>query len=108
MMTKDELFEWLCEATAVISDGAHIYSITHIAKCTGNTEYRIRKLMHELRDDGLVERDYWGGLSDWDWMVHCYHGWSLTEKALDTELYKEYDKKAIAEMNEFLNGGDDE
>ena len=108
-MTKDELLLDMCKRTATVTMGydPKIYSIPHLARCLNESKYRIRKLMKELEADGAVRRSYDGGIDD-DGYPHCYHGWSITKKTYDSELYKKCDKEAIAEFEKFTQDFDEE
>ena len=103
MMNKNDLLLHLCKKTAQVILGydPKIYSIPILASDTGETKYRIRKLIKELETDGLVKRNHEGCIDD-DGNPHCYHGWSITQKAAETEMYKKCDKEAIEEIARFL------
>lgn len=102
-MDKDYLFKYLCDCTASISFGydPKVYSAPHLSRQLGVSVYKIRNLMHQLVSDGLVRRGYSGGMDE-DGGIHCYHGYEITEKAKQTELYQRYKQKAIAEFTEFM------
>lgn len=90
-VSTDEVFEFYCEQFCSL-EGHVVASIRHVANCFCATEYNIQKCVKELVADGLLERDYEGGMDD-EGMVHCYHGFSLTEKGLQTETYKRVRKQ---------------
>lgn len=96
-MTKNDLLLYLCKRTAMILVGSYgpcIYSVPHLSRHTGETKYHIRKMLKELEADALVTKTYEGGIDD-DGYPHCYHGWSITRKAEETEMYKRCYKEAL-------------
>lgn len=109
-MTKDDLLLWLCKQTAQVPAGGYdpnIYSVPHIARRIGKTKYTIRKLLKELEADGLVHKTHEGGVDE-DGYPHCYHGWSITKKACDSELYKKCEKEAYQEYKDWSRAFDEE
>lgn len=108
-MTKDDLLLDMCKRAATVPMGydPNIYSIRELAESLNTSRYRIRKLMKELEADGAVRRSYDGGIDD-DGYPHCYHGWSITKKTRESELYKKCDKEAIAEFEQFQRDFDEE
>lgn len=102
-MTKDDLLLYLCKLTAQVpfSYDPNIYSIPHISRELNVSGYKIRKLMKELAADGLVKRAYDGGCDE-DGYPHCYHGWRITRKVVDSELYKKCAEEAKAEFEKIL------
>lgn len=108
-MTKDDLLLDLCQKTASIPFGydPNIYSIRELSEAHGETRYRIRKLIKELEADGLVRRTYDGGIDE-EGYPHCYHGWHITKKATDSELYKKCEKEALEEYERFAQKCEEE
>lgn len=105
MLTKDDLLLYLCKATAQVPVGGYesnIYSIPSLARRMGETQYSVRKCMKALEADGLVHKTYEGGIDE-DGYPHCYHGWSLIQRAMETEMYKHCEKEALDnEYRKFL------
>lgn len=95
-VTKEEVFEFYCEQFCNLQ-GHTVASVRHAANCLCATEYNIRKCVKQLVNDGLLERDYEGGMDD-EGMVHCYHGFSLSEKGLQTKTYKRVRKQSDREI----------
>lgn len=110
MLTKDDLLLYLCKATAQVPAGGYdpnIYSIPSLAERMGETKYAIRKCMKALEADGLVSKTYEGGIDE-DGYPHCYHGWSITRKTRESDLYKKCEKEAYREYAEFCRKFDEE
>lgn len=102
-MTKEDLLLYLCRRTAAVPAGGYdpcIYSIPHLSSYLKETKYHIRKLMKELEADGLVRKTYEGGIDE-DGYPHCYHGWSITRKAKETDMYKKCYKEALKDYARF-------
>lgn len=97
-MTKNDLLLYMCKQTAVIPFryDPNIYSIPDLSRCLNETKYRIRKLMKELEADGAVAKTYDGGIDE-DGYPHCYHGWCITKKTMNTDMYKQCEKEALEE-----------
>lgn len=108
-VNKDELFLYLCEQTADVpfAYDPKIYSIPLLAWHLNTTKYNIRKLIKQLEAENLVCKNYIGGMNE-DGEIGCYHGWSLTDAARETEIYKQCDAAAIKEANRILNELEDE
>lgn len=109
-MIKDDLLLDLCKRTAAIPVGGYdpcIYSVPHLSRYTGETKYRIRKLLKELEADGFVRKTYEGGIDE-DGYPHCYHGWGITQKAQETEMYKKCYKDALEDYARFTREFDEE
>ena len=63
---------------------------TYISKKYNISLYKARKYMKELQAEGLVKKSYIGGF-DWENndYPYCYHGYKLTDKAKETDLFKQ-------------------
>lgn len=110
MMTKDDLLLEMCKRTATVPAGGYdpnIYSIPSLSRSMGETKYAIRKCMKELEADGLVRRAHDGGIDE-DGYPHCYHGWSITEKTVNTDLYKRCYKEALEDYERFTREFDEQ
>lgn len=101
-MNKDELFLYLCEQTAAVpfAYDPKIYSIPLLAQQLNTTKYNIRKLIKHLEAENLVCKNYIGGMNE-DGEIGCYHGWSLTDAACETEIYKQCEIAALEEYKRF-------
>lgn len=81
-----------------------IFSIKYLSKnFFYDTEYKTRKLIKKLESMGYVTKNY-EGKTDEEGYPHCYHGWSLTVKALDTEIGKEERKKVDQYIDNLISG----
>lgn len=103
-MNKDELFLTLCRETARVPLGGYepkLYSIPRLARDSGVSKYRIRQLIKKLEADGMVRKTFEGGIDD-EGFPWCIHGWGLTKKACDTDLYKQCDKEASEYADNWL------
>lgn len=86
---KEEIFFLYCKASADMMDPSDgVLSSIATAKHFNISKYMARKVIHDLVEEGLLRKTHYGGLSDWDWQVHCYHGYSITNKARNTWTYK--------------------
>lgn len=102
-MTKDDLLLELCRLTAMVPAGGYspnIYSIPTLSRRLRETKYRIRKLIKELEADGAVKKTYEGGIND-DGYPGCYHGWSITKKTADSDMFKQCYKEALEDYERF-------
>lgn len=108
-INANDLLIMMCKLNADIPFGydPKIYSIKRLADRMNCSEYMVRKRIKELEAEGLVCKDYDGG-QDEDGNVYCYHGWSITEKAVKTELYKRIERQAYREFADFMKRCDDE
>lgn len=104
-MDKNELLLYMCRRTAAIPCGydPNIYSIPSLSKNLRETQYRIRKWMKELEADGAVAKTY-DGCIDEDGYPRCYHGWSITEQTVKSDMYKQCYKEAIDEYQHWIEG----
>lgn len=110
MLTKDDLLLEMCKLTAAVPAGGYdpnIYSIPYLARIMSETKYAVRKYIKELEADGLVHKAYEGGMDE-DGNVGCYHGWSITQKAINTDLYKRCYKEALEDYERFTREFDEE
>ena len=86
---KDRIFDFYCyTSTDLMDPSGGLISSIHCAKRLQISKYMARKVIHELVEEGLLVKGHYGGLSDWDWCVHCYHGFAITRKAKETSIYR--------------------
>ena len=90
---KEDFFKVLCKECAYAGD---LITCAQIAKNYDISLYKTRKYMKEFLTEGMVYKTYFGDYhraygygedEDKDY-VWCVHGWSLTDKAKDTETFK--------------------
>lgn len=104
MSDKDKVFEILCHHSVSVMDGWVPYPSTCIAGTTGWSLYKVRKLLKELKREGLIDSDIYVETGpDLDRPI-LVRGYVLTKKALDTEAYEiawEAERKACQECFKF-------
>lgn len=103
-VTKDNVFRYLCAESAAITPYTKLRSVPEMASTFGATQYNVRQCIKALVKDGLVTKAYDGGMDD-DGTVFCYHGYTLTKKGTETDIYKECDRRAVEEIQRFLDDG---
>ena len=104
MDIKSEILSTYCQIACTISAHEPILSSVYISKRHNLSLYKARKLIRELVDEGLLVKDHEGGLSDWDWQVHCYHGYRITRKAEETMEYRKAAYQEAKYEAEWLGG----
>lgn len=110
MITKDDLLLAMCELTATIPVGYeyNIYSISVLAKRLNISKHVARKYIKQLEAEGLVCKAYEGGCDE-DGYPYCYHGWSITKIAADSDIfkkcYKAAEKKCVRFLQEYEPSG---
>lgn len=92
----------ICEYDATIpgpcSYCGGVYPCTWIAKDTGISVYKVRKIMKQLETDGYVDKDSFGGYDDWNDRIYCIHGYKVTEKAIALDYWKSKHKQDEDDM----------
>lgn len=99
-LTSERLFLCMCRFSEDIMNFTDLISIPAIAQHFGVTKYRVRKLMNELRDMGLVKSGYESCYSDWCEQFFIVRGFCITEKGRNTDTYKKVQKEEIALIEE--------
>lgn len=84
---KDRVFSILCQHCCSVMDGWIPYPSTCIAGTTGWRLYYVRKLLKELKQEGLINSDLW--VESGDERPILVRGYVLTEKGKDTVAYKQ-------------------
>lgn len=93
----NEVLYSLCRHCVSIMDGYYPYPSTGIARNTGMSLGKVRYQLKKLKKDGLVESFYMGG-QDEEGNVYCMRGFTITEKAKQTQEYMkalEEEKKIV-------------
>lgn len=62
-----------------------------------------RKTAKFLTENGFIVKDHYGGMDE-DGQVFCYHGYCLTDKARELEVYEEIQKAEYSYINRMLKG----
>lgn len=88
-MGKEDALKCIAEHTAAICNHSDVFPCTMIARCIGESVYKVRKYMKELEAEGYVVKAHDGGVDDWSATIYCIHGYSLTAKGAETQYYKD-------------------
>lgn len=72
----------------------------YIVKTMGITFCECMKHLHSLKDKGLIEVVRGGYYDDWSGQNRLYCGWYVTDKAKETEIYKQEDEAVHNFMRE--------
>lgn len=86
MNDKARIFNILCQHCTSIMDGWIPYPSTCIAETTGLRLYYVRKLLKELKQDGLIESDLY--VEQGEERPILVRGYVVTEKGKKTTEYK--------------------
>ena len=86
MNDKDRVFYKLCQHCTSIMDGWIPYPSTIIADTTGWKLSYVRKLLRELKQEGLIESELY--VDNGEERPILVRGYVVTEKGRKTELYK--------------------
>lgn len=86
MMDKDRVFNILCQHSCSIMDGWIPYPSTCIAETTGLKLYYVRKLLKELKQEGLIDSDLW--VEQGEERPILARGYIVTEKGKKTNEYQ--------------------
>lgn len=84
----ERVFECLCSAYCDIMGGCHLISSKNIAKLLELPKKDILKELRRLKKEGLVYSSWENFYSEWHEQWFITSGWSITEKAKQTEPYK--------------------
>ena len=115
---KDRVFQILCDHYCSVMDGWVPYPSTCIAGSTGWRLYYVRKLLKQLKQEGLITSDLYVETSgDLDRPI-LVRGYTLTPAGMKTQAYKlawEKEREAckqcfqfdIGPVKEFSNEVDD-
>lgn len=86
----------MCDIETDIMNLGYPTSIPNIAELLGTSKYQVRKYMKELEKEGLVKSEciYYDGRPDYETGElfddpRIIRGWSLTEEAAKTDIYKD-------------------
>lgn len=83
----DEILYALCRHNISIMDGWHPLPATIIADVLDVSVHKVRRHLRQLKKQGFVNDCHEGGQTE-DGQVYCYWGWTITDKALNTNEYK--------------------
>lgn len=95
---KKQVFTEICNAeTVTYCDNSGVITISDLMNfIPGVTKYRMRKILRELKEEGLIEYRSKGCPGEEDPYYHEWNcdpappinGYALTEKGMETETYK--------------------
>lgn len=100
-MTENDVFRVLCKQSVCSLPYSDVTSVPTLSKILNATKYKIRKCIKNLERQGLVALDHVGGIDD-DGYPHCYKGYCITDKALETEIYKKENEREMKYIDELL------
>jgi hypothetical protein len=106
MNDKARVFNILCQHCCSIMDGWIPYPSTCIAYTTGWRLYYVRKLLKELKQEGLIDSDLW--VEQGEERPILVRGYIVTEKGKKTLEYKlahEIERKICKECFDIDIGG---
>lgn len=100
--TKEDVFLLMCSTTAcVMNYHTDLIPSTAMAEHFKCSRYRIKKILKELVEDGLVKSGYESCYSSWTEQYYIVRGFRLTKAGRNTETYRsaeENDRKLIDEV----------
>lgn len=107
MTDYERCLKWICEEDAKIPvclsyDGG-VYPCTWIAKDLGISVWKVRRIMKRLEAEGYVVKDHVGGWDEWTGNLYCIHGYSITQKAADTDWWKNKRKLEEEEIRKWAD-----
>ena len=86
MRDKARVFDIICQHCVSIMGGWIPYPSTCIAKTTGWRLYYVRKLLKELKHEGLIDSDLY--VDQGEERPILIRGYVITEKGKDTDEYR--------------------
>ena len=103
MSDKDKVFQILCAHCCSVMDGWVPYPSTCIAGCLDWKLSYVRKLLKQLKQEGLIDSDlYVETGTDLDRPI-LVRGYVLTQAGMKTELYKAAHEKECAICKKCFN-----
>lgn len=90
----DEILYKLCRHNVDIMDGWRPFPATAIADSLNISVHKVRYHLRKLKEQGLVKSFYEGGQTE-EGEVFCYWGWTITDKAFNTNEYKKACEEVI-------------
>lgn len=100
--TEATVLAALCKLEDVV-ERIYVVPITRICSFTGLSKYKVTKAIHALRDEfGYIKKDIQTEDSLWEDSIPPFHGWSLTDEGLKTEIYKQIETKRCEMIKAFM------
>lgn len=107
--SKEDVFALMCTTTAcVMNYVTDLIPSTVIADHFKCSRYRVKKLLQELVNDGLVKSGYESCYSDWTEQFYIVRGFHLTKAGLETDTYKDAEIRENIRIDECFGGKSDE
>ncbi|WMI81826.1 hypothetical protein [Anaerotignum sp. MB30-C6] len=99
-ITTDQVFQLICNSSVCIMNyQTSLIPSTAMAEILKTSTYRVKKCLKELKEKGFVLSGCESVYSSWHEQYFIVRGYYLTEKARETETYKEAEKKEIELIN---------
>lgn len=91
---KEDIFKFLIHHALMPSYTCGIpLPSTYLSTKFNISQYKCKRILHELRDEGLIEVIRGGYYDDWYGKNYLYCGWYITEKAKITDIYKHEEQR---------------
>ncbi len=103
-VTEYEALNVFIEAALDVSDFESVVNVVYAAKALRISRHRAKKLIDSLRREGLLELHCVNTSWDGEDVNPPYWGYAITEKAKETEQYKERAKKYKHSLDALLEG----
>ncbi len=109
---QEKVFRKICELSFNWY-GVNVFTSANLAKSIGMSRYATLKALHGLRDAGLVQNGCMGrpaietGYEYKELVCDAMpplRGFSLTPKALETDIYKQANRNNLQSLAEWANG----
>ena len=100
-MTENDVFREFCKNEVAICPYNQVLSVPSLSRRLNASTFAVRKHIKSLVSKGLVALGYDGGIDE-DGYPHCYKGYYITGKALETEIYKEEYEREMKYITELL------
>jgi Mn-dependent DtxR family transcriptional regulator len=91
-VTKDDVYKIIVNNQVAIMCPIKCVNLVNIANILKTSRYQVKKCIEELKADGLIELTF-ENVSNSEELYPPYWGYTLTAKGIDTEYYREAEKK---------------
>jgi predicted transcriptional regulator len=88
--------DWMFTSKTLMNLTAAGFDELHISR------YKARKYLRSWEQQGLVAKTHYGCQDD-DGNVHCYHGYEVTQKLLDTAIGEQAKVDVNKEVQKWIN-----
>lgn len=102
-VTIRAVFKEMCRSDVFVGYGCWIP--TSCIECATRTRiplHKVRKAMHVLVSEGYVHKTYYSEFNEYSCRPICIWGYSCTEKARKTKIYKKFYEEEMRRINEIL------